>query len=165
MTANFHQVRMQLMSTTPLRLCLPILGLIQITGEKHHIHSLSPGFIEGATLVTYLFLKMKISANFTTLMYIFCGFFGSVIIAFSSNYLVYLGMLMVFCKGVFDWADGQIARWNNEESLGGHLLDCYGAKVNAICFSAALGFYSFRETEQIIYLYFLVGFVLSALSS
>ena len=65
---------------------------------------------------------------------------------------------MVFCKGVFDWADGQIARWNNEESLGGHLLDCYGAKVNAICFSAALGFYSFRETEQIIYLYFLVGF-------
>ena len=66
---------MQLMSTMPLRVMLANFGADPNNWRKAPYTFIKSRFyIEGATLVTYLFLKMKISANFTTLMYIFCGF-------------------------------------------------------------------------------------------
>lgn len=114
-------------------------------------------YIEASNVVVYLFLRIGVSANFTTLLYILIGFLGCLIIAFGSTSLLYLGLLLVFVKSVFDWADGPVARWSKQESLKGHLLDLYGARFNSLCFVSSLGLYSYQSTDNVFFLYLLIG--------
>ena len=49
----------------------------------------------------------------------------------------------MFSKGVVDWADGHLARLKKKQSLSGHILDVFGARVHSIAFFTALGFINF----------------------
>jgi phosphatidylglycerophosphate synthase len=115
-------------------------------------------YIEASSAITYLFLRLGVSANTTTFLYLLFGFLGCLLIAVGSVPLLYLGILLVFVKSVFDWADGPIARWEQQESLKGHIFDLYGARFNSLCFVSSLGLYSYRSTDDIIFLYFLIGY-------
>ena len=114
-------------------------------------------YVECASVVTYIFLKIGISANNTTLLYIFFGLLGSILISLGYAPFVYIGTFLIFNKGVFDWADGQIARWKKQESLKGHILDLYGARFNSICFNSAIGFYCYNTSNQDYFLYLAFG--------
>ncbi len=115
-------------------------------------------YIEASSAIIYLFLRIGVSANTTTFLYLLSGFLGCLLIAVGSVPLLYLGILLVFVKSVFDWADGPIARWEQQESLKGHILDLYGAKFNSLCFVSSLGLYSYQSTDDVVFLYFLIGY-------
>ncbi len=115
-------------------------------------------YIEASSAVIYLFLRIGVSANTTTILYLLFGFLGCLIIAFGATPLLYLGLLLVFVKSVFDWADGPIARWGQQESLKGHILDLYGARFNSLCFVSSLGLYSYESTDDVFFLYSLIGY-------
>ena len=115
-------------------------------------------YIEASNVIIYLFLRLGVSANFTTLLYILLGFIGCLIIAWGSTPILYFGIFLVFTKSVFDWADGPIARWTKQESLKGHILDLYGANFNTICFISSLGLYSYQSTDNTFFLYVVIGY-------
>jgi phosphatidylglycerophosphate synthase len=102
-------------------------------------------YIELSSLVAFLFLKFGLSANSATIIYICLGLTGSIFIATGNDLLIYTGIIFLFNKGVFDWADGQIARWSNQASLKGHILDLYGARFISLCFNSSLGIYCYQE--------------------
>ncbi len=117
-------------------------------------------YAECSIFITYIFLHLGINANTTTFLYIAFGLLGSICIATDYLPLIFLGAFFIFNKGVFDWADGQVARFKNQQTLVGHLLDAYGARVNSIFFYCGLGLYSYNQNSDVVFLYFVILYCL-----
>ena len=159
MKPNFNQIRAENYRYHSSTLMLSKFSLDRSNWKNQPYTFLKSRFyIEASSAIIYLFLRTGVSANTTTILYLLFGFLGCLIIAFGSSPLLYLGLLLVFVKSVFDWADGPIARWEQQESLKGHILDLYGARFNSLCFVSSLGLYSYQSTDDIFFLYLLIGY-------
>ena len=159
MKPNFNQIRAENYRYHSSTLMLSKFSLDPNNWKNQPYTFLKSRFyIEASSAIIYLFLRIGVSANTTTILYLLFGFLGCLIIAFGSSPLLYLGLLLVFVKSVFDWADGPIARWEQQESLKGHILDLYGARFNSLCFVSSLGLYSYQSTDDIFFLYLLIGY-------
>ena len=115
------------------------------------------------TAAIFLFLTQKIikSPNLITFFYILTGVVGAFLISLSQpNFIFYLGLFMVFTKGTFDWADGDLARRLNKTSFLGHALDEYGANICDAAFRMAFIFYTMNYYPDYILLFPLFAFVL-----
>lgn len=159
MQPSFNEIRTELYRYHSSTLMLSKFGLDPNNWKDQPYTFFKTRFyIEASSAITYLFLRLGVSANTTTLLYLLFGFLGCLLIAVGSVPLLYLGILLVFVKSVFDWADGPIARWEKQESLKGHILDLYGARFNYLCFVSSLGLYSYRSTDDVFFLYFVIGY-------
>lgn len=118
-------------------------------------------YIETASLFLFLTQKIVKSPNLVTLLYIFFGLFGAMIIIVNPNDLLFfIGLFMVFTRGTFDWADGPLARRLNKTSFLGHALDEYGAHVCDSSFRVAFIFYTFNFYQEFMFLFPIFSFVI-----
>lgn len=78
---------------------------------------------EGSYYPTWLFLKLGISANLVTSLGFLIACVGCLLIAFGSHIGMIVGALLVNFWALVDYADGQVARWNNSASNYGRFLD------------------------------------------
>lgn len=99
-------------------------------------------YMECSAFLVLLLLKTKIKPNTITLLYILSGILGLILLSIPIKETIIISLVVFFLKGIFDWADGHLARITNQNSLGGHILDVYGAHVNEIGFYLGLGFFN-----------------------
>tara|TARA_B100001559_G_C16399640_1_gene575132 strand:- start:220 stop:1071 length:852 start_codon:yes stop_codon:yes gene_type:complete len=111
--------------------------------------------------ILYLLIRTEIKPNHVSLFYAFFGILTLFFLGFPSEnkVYIYIGLLLAFTKTIFDACDGFLARLKNQKSISGHMLDWYGAHVNAIGFQSGMGFYlANNENEIFFYLAFLIPF-------
>lgn len=110
-------------------------------------------YMETSAVLVYLLLKTRISPNAVTIAYALAGVIGCVLLA-SGLPLAHLAAAVIFfSKGILDWSDGHLARATGRTSLTGHVLDLYGAHVNALAFQIGLGLYSTQLTRSVVFVY------------
>lgn len=82
---------------------------------------------------TWLFLKLDISANRVTISAIVIGCIGCLLLAFGWYWSVVVGALLINTAALFDYIDGNIARFTNSCSkLGGYLDTLQGYIITAL---------------------------------
>lgn len=78
---------------------------------------------EVAYYLVWPLLKLGISANLITSLNFLVGCVGCLLIAFGNHIGMIAGALLVNFWALVDYADGQVARWNNSSSNYGRFLD------------------------------------------
>jgi phosphatidylglycerophosphate synthase len=73
--------------------------------------------------ITWLFVKIGISANTTTFLTILFGLLGVALCVPHVPWLNVIGVILLAFEFVFDCVDGEIARWTKKSSLKGFFLD------------------------------------------
>jgi hypothetical protein len=73
--------------------------------------------------ITWLFVKMGISANTVTFLIIPTSLIGVALCVPHVLWMNVVGFLLLMTAEVFDCVDGEIARWTNKSSLKGLYLD------------------------------------------
>ena len=113
--------------------------------------------------VIFLFLTQTIitSPNFITLIYIFTGVLGAFLINSIDITWQIIGLVLIFSKGIFDWADGPLARRLGKTSFIGYSLDGYGAFLSDIAFRLAFIYYTLLQNEEYMYLFPFIAFLIS----
>jgi hypothetical protein len=112
--------------------------------------------------VGFLFLTQKIikNPNTITLMYIFSGLIGAILLN-STDVVKFIGIWLIFSKGVFDWADGTLAKYNNKKSFLGHVLAVYGGILSDVAFRAAFIYYTLSHYQlDLLFLFPVFMFIL-----
>jgi hypothetical protein len=107
--------------------------------------------------VTWVFVKLNISANTVSVLMIVSGLAG---FALSIPHLLWLniiGALLLFLGEVLDCCDGEVARWTKRSSLKGVYLDLINhvlcnAPASSIC---ALHLYAIYHQDKYLILAFL----------
>lgn len=117
-------------------------------------------YMELSCLLVCALLRTRVTANFVTLMYVFFGLLGGLLIGVKNETAVYIGIGLVFNKGILDWTDGLLARQRRQTSLKGHLLDDYGTKVGSIALITGLAFYLQNKLASELVLYALVMYLM-----
>ena len=114
-----------------------------------------------AALLVWFLQRTRIEPNSVTKFYIALGIVSAILLASGNTILILIGLFLVFSKGVVDWADGHLARLKKKQSLSGHILDVFGARVHSIAFFTALGFYQFQLHDEIWFLYLVCAYPIS----
>lgn len=114
-----------------------------------------------AALLVWLLQRTRIEPNSVTKVYIALGIVSAILLASGDPILILISLFLVFSKGVVDWADGHLARLKKKQSLSGHILDVFGARVHSIAFFTALGFYQFQLHDEIWFLYLVCAYPIS----
>jgi phosphatidylserine synthase len=96
-----------------------------------------------ASVLVYFLQNRSIHPITITKIYVFSGFLGAILLATPIIEAHFLAIFLIFSKGIFDWADGQLARLNGKTSLTGHVLDIYGAIIHSVTFTIGLGIYQY----------------------
>lgn len=106
-------------------------------------------FIEGfyrkfSIYFTWLLLHTSISANQATLIQMALGLSGSVFISLPSRYAVYIGLFLWYFGYLFDFIDGEIARYRKKSTVLGLFIDGYNHLVNQAFIFISVGVYATR---------------------
>lgn len=83
----------------------------------------------------------KVHPNLVTFFYIFLGVLGAGLLCVPNKLIVFIGLFVLYFKGIPDWADGQIARMQNKTSKFGGKLDTYSGYIVTVCFYIGLSVY------------------------
>ena len=114
--------------------------------------------------LTYIFLKLNFSANIITLISILVTLLGSLLIILGGIGNIVLGLFCFWLFYLLDFCDGEVARYNNSNSLSGHFFELNAHYVVNILFFCSLAITFYLYTENIFYFIFgvlgLVGDVL-----
>jgi phosphatidylglycerophosphate synthase len=113
-------------------------------------------YIEFSSVLLYLLRRVKIHPSDITLIYALSGIVIIPLFASRVATLIYIALFIAFSKGILDWADGTLARITNQTSNQGHILDSWGAYVNALGLRIGIALYIYNTTNDIIYLYLIV---------
>ena len=84
--------------------------------------------------LTYIFLKLNFSANTITLISILVTLLGSLLIIFGGISNIVLGLFCFWLFYLLDFCDGEVARYNNANSLSGHFFELIAHYVVNILF-------------------------------
>ena len=76
-----------------------------------------------SNLLTWFFLKLKLSANIATAISTLIGFIGTFLVIIPGNKFSFLGFILINFWIVFDCIDGNIARTTSTSSSVGEFLD------------------------------------------
>lgn len=117
-----------------------------------------------ANLMTWFFLRLKMSANFATLISTVVGFVGAITLIFgSTNKMLLLGIIIMNLWIVFDCIDGNIARTTKKSSPLGTYFDGLSGYCYVALLYTALGVGVFKNYSLVIdsseynWLYILLG--------
>ena len=117
-----------------------------------------------ANLLTWLFLRIGVSANNATLISTLVGFLGSGFLIFgSTTKMLLLGLIILNLWIVFDCIDGNIARTTKSSSLLGTYLDGVSGYVYVSLLYISLGVAVFRHYSLMLnginynWVYILIG--------
>lgn len=112
---------------------------------------------------TWLFLKLGISANQTTVIAIIIGCTGCIFLAFGSYWTAITGALLVNIGSLLDAVDGNIARYNNSSSRFGAFIDGLNAYIISALLFVCIGIGVYRHPDPVLnsLVYSLMGIELS----
>ena len=71
---------------------------------------------------TWLLIHTPISANGVTILFLICGIFGSIFLAFG-HALAFVGILFLMLHVILDFSDGEVARYKKQTSWLGEFLE------------------------------------------
>ena len=74
---------------------------------------------------TWIFLRLGLSANAVTILSGISSIIGGFLLASKSIWIVILGILFLHLYYLLDYSDGEVARYNNKDSISGWFLDWY----------------------------------------
>jgi len=109
--------------------------------------------------LTYLALRMGMSANLVTVTQIVAGIAGSAFLATTQDHLVLVGLFLLQVGFILDNVDGEVARFRGQVSLTGKYLDTVGHElvVPMLYFFVGLGTFFRHGTVEPIVFGFLAG--------
>lgn len=110
-------------------------------------------YLEISTVLVYFLQKTKIKPNTISIIYGLMGILGGILLAIPNDYTIISALFIFFTKTVLDATDGFLARVTNQTSLTGHILDNYGAHLNALGFQIGFGFYVAGKADLILFYY------------
>ncbi|WP_158077249.1 CDP-alcohol phosphatidyltransferase family protein [Caenibacillus caldisaponilyticus] len=102
---------------------------------------------------TWVFLKLKISPNFATIISAFIGFIGAIIMAVGTFKLQLTGAILINFWIIFDCVDGNIARFNEQTSKFGEFLDGISGYIFTSFLYTGIGLSVFLSGNKSIVLY------------
>lgn len=117
-------------------------------------------YIEFSSIVVFFLQYTKVSPNQVTFLYVLSGILGGVLLSSDNQTLIIIGCLIIFFKGVLDWADGLLARIKEQTSSIGHILDAWGSNVGYIFFISGFTVYCYNLTNNSFYLFILILFLI-----
>ena len=91
-----------------------------------------------ANKLTPIFLYLKISANKITILSAIIGISGAILLSSNNNSYVLIGSFGYFLYYLFDYIDGNVARYNSKSSISGMFLDIFMSPIVAIATSTSL---------------------------
>lgn len=103
--------------------------------------------------ITWLFVRIGISANITTFVGMLCGLAGAVLCIPHIFWLNIIGACLLMVDVVFDCVDGEIARWTRKSSLRGLYLDLAGHLLCNPLLAIICALHLYLLNGQIRYLY------------
>ena len=107
----------------------------------------------------WLFLKLGLSANLVTGVGFLIGCAGCALIAIGSYIWMIVGASLVNLWALLDYADGQVARWNNSSSNYGRFLDNLADTGMAALLFVSLGVGVLNQPDPYL------GFIIRAIFS
>jgi len=112
--------------------------------------------------LSWVFLKLHISANQTTYLSITVGFIGCVFLSIGSHNSTIVGAILMNCWLLLDCVDGNIARCQKSSSDYGQFIDTLGGYVVSTLLFMSVGIGAFRGKDYIInwdkYIFMILGF-------
>jgi len=102
--------------------------------------------------ITWLFLKLGISANTATFLMIPTTLIGVVLCVPHILWLNILGCSLVIMAEVLDCVDGELARWTKKSSIKGLYLDLVSHVLCNAPMSAICGLHMYALTHQMKYM-------------
>ena len=120
-------------------------------------------YMEFSCILVYLAQFTSITPNTFTITYALLGVLGAFLITLNSDFIILIGLLILFTKNVFDWGDGLLAKIKNQSSDLGGLLDSWGGIVGAYSFIGGFGFYLFNKTNEEYFL--VIAFIIILLKA
>jgi hypothetical protein len=103
--------------------------------------------------ITWLFVRMGISANTTTLFAILSGLAGAALCIPHIFWLNVIGICLLMLDEIFDCVDGEIARWTKKSSLQGLYLDLAGHLLCNPLLAIICPLHLYLLNGQTIYIY------------
>ncbi|MFL2889569.1 MAG: CDP-alcohol phosphatidyltransferase family protein [Pelagibacteraceae bacterium] len=105
-------------------------------------------YIEISAFIVFLLQFTKITPNSLTILYAILGLVSGLFLASNNNCLILISIIIIFCKGTVDWADGLLARIKKSTSDLGDLLDNWAALVGSYSFVLGFGFYLYNQNQE-----------------
>ncbi len=110
-------------------------------------------YMNVSPVLAYLSLKVGISPNTVTVLYIVMGLLGGIFLAIPIKWFILTGIIFFYFRPFLDWADGLVARATNQTSITGDVLDPYGANTGWVALWAGLGLYLASKSGEAIFFY------------
>lgn len=134
-------------------------GIDLYTWKNPYTRMKSRMYAEFAVPIILLSLKMKISPNFITSIYIILGFLA-VISQFSQNTkLNTFAIFLFFFNAVLDWVDGFVARYTQSTSLYGANLDSKAGTLNITFFMLTLTLWVENQVNYTFFYYLAIAII------
>lgn len=108
-------------------------------------------YVWTGSFLAYFLIKLKVKPNFITLVYALMGIAGGILLAIPHRPAVYIAISFFYFRGILDWTDGIVARFSQQTSLDGAILDSYGSWVGWISLWTGMGFYLGHNTFQVFF--------------
>jgi hypothetical protein len=98
---------------------------------------------------TWLFVRTPITANQVTIIQIFLGISGAVLLGFGKIPHLLAGVIFLQWGYILDCTDGEVARWKQQQSINGVFLDLIGHVIVIPAYMFGLGFGVWMQTNRI----------------
>jgi phosphatidylglycerophosphate synthase len=117
--------------------------------------------------ITAIFLRLGISANMATGIFLINGIIGSILLVFPDKRYFFVGMLMMQVWYILDHVDGEIARYRKQTSLTGVYLDKITHYISHpfMFFCIGLGFYNSYGYVALVIAAFVAGYSITMISA
>jgi hypothetical protein len=86
---------------------------------------LSQFYYKVSIYITWVLLKLGLSANQVTVLSGLIAFIGGLLVGSSNSYITLLGACFFHLFAILDMCDGEVARYRSQGGVNGHYLDWY----------------------------------------
>lgn len=107
-------------------------------------------YMEGASLLVYLLQNTSIHPNYITILYALFGVTGGLLIATGVPLYIWLGILLIFNRGILDLTDGHLARLMRKESALGAKLDLWAGRIGTYAFYLGVAMYTYNINPYVL---------------
>ncbi len=109
-------------------------------------------YIEVSAILVFFLQHTKVTPNFITIIYSLLSFSILFLLSSNNNYLILFAIILLFTKGVLDWADGLLARIQKKTSNLGFVLDNWAALISTHAYTLGLAVYLYNKDNELIFI-------------
>jgi phosphatidylglycerophosphate synthase len=111
-----------------------------------------------SVVLSFVFIKLRSSSNFVTILSLVCAVFGAILLGFNSWSLSLISIILMTLYNILDHSDGEIARYEivylkKKKGPEGPYLDALVHYIFTPIFFFSLGYSSYQLTGNILDLF------------